>query len=132
MLCTEARRYGLTICPELHIDTLTDNYESALRLLDEVGEENFRLYWQPNQFRDDGYNLNALKTLIPFVTNIHVFHWIGSNMYPLIDGEYIWKKYIEIISSDCNDHNLLLEFVCDGSTDQFRRDADTLKHWIGK
>ncbi len=121
--CDFAKQYSITVCPEFHIDTLTDDYNSALKLVDEVGRENFKLYWQPNQFRDEEYNLKSCKAILPFMTNVHVFHWIRGDMYPLQNGKEIWKKYFDIISSDNIDHSVQMEFVCDGSAEQFKKDA---------
>jgi len=129
-VCVKAKKYGLTVSPEFHQGTLTDELESALRLVDEVAEDNFRLYWQPNQFKDDEYNLAAIKGVLPYLSNVHVFSWKESDMFPLKDGERMWKQYLDVIRSDGKDHNLLLEFVCDGTVDQFKRDAETLKEWL--
>ena len=41
---------GVGITLEYHGGTLTDNAESALRLLDDAGADNVYLHWQPNQF----------------------------------------------------------------------------------
>lgn len=127
-----AAKYGLTVSPEFHGGTLTDELDSALRLVDEVSEDNFRLYWQPNQFRDDEYNLRAIKSVLPYLSNVHVFSWHESDMYPLAWGERMWKQYLDIIRSDGKDHNLLLEFVCDGTVEQLYRDAETLHEWINE
>ena len=128
--CAAAAKYNLTVSPEFHQATLTDELDSALRLIDEVAEENFRLYWQPNQFKDDEYNLRAIKGTLPYLTNVHVFSWLGNEKFPLKDGERMWKQYIDIIRSDGKDHNLMLEFVCDGTVDQLYRDAETLNLWL--
>ena len=128
--CRCAAKYGITVSPEFHQATLTDTLDSALRLYDEVGEENFRTYWQPNQFESDEYNLRAIKNVLPWLTNVHVFSWVGNDKFPLKDGERMWKKYLDIIRSDGKDHSLMLEFVCDGSVDQLYRDAETLNEWL--
>lgn len=128
--CLCAAKYGITVSPEFHQATLTDTIDSALRLCDEVGEDNFRMYWQPNQFEDDEYNLRALKSVLPFLSNVHVFSWAGNDMFPLKDGERMWKQYLDIIRSDGKDHNMMLEFVCDGSVEQLYRDAETLNEWL--
>ena len=125
-----AAKHGLTVSPEFHQGTLTDELDSALRLVDEVGEDNFRLYWQPNQFKDDEYNLRAIKGVLPYLSNVHVFSWHESDMYPLVWGEKMWRQYLDVIRSDGKDHNLLLEFVCDGTVDQLYRDAETLHGWL--
>lgn len=129
-VCQIAKPYGITVCPEFHGNTLTDHYESALRLYNEVAEENLKLYWQPNQFMDEEYNLASCKAIMPYCTNIHVFHWEGKEMYPLSRGEKIWRKYIDIIGADSRDHSLHMEFVCDGSEDQLYRDAELLHSWL--
>ena len=122
---------GMTVSTEFHQWTLTDHYESAVRLWDEVGADNFRLYWQPNQFMDDAYNLAAVRAVLPHLSNVHVFTWAGQDKFPLRDGERMWRQYLDVIRSDGKDHGLLLEFVCDGTADQLYRDAETLREWIG-
>ena len=121
---------GMTVSTEFHQNTLTDRYESAVRMAEEVGEENFRLYWQPNQFMDDDYNLAAVKACLPYLSNVHVFTWSGHDKFPLADGERMWRQYIEIVASDGSDHGLFLEFTCDGSAEQLYRDAETLARWL--
>ncbi len=121
---------GMTVSTEFHQATLTDRYESAVRMAEEVGEENFRLYWQPNQFMDDAYNLAAVKACLPYLSNVHVFTWSRHDKFPLADGERMWRQYIEIVASDGLDHGLFLEFTCDGSAEQLYRDAETLARWL--
>ncbi len=121
---------GMTVSTEFHQNTLTDRFESAVRMAEEVGEANFRLYWQPNQFMDDAYNLAAVKACLPYLSNVHVFTWSGHDKFPLADGERMWRQYIEIVASDGSDHGLFLEFTCDGSAEQLYRDAETLARWL--
>ncbi len=129
--CAEAcAAEGRTLSPEFHGGTLTDHYESAVRLAEEVGCGAMRLYWQPNQFRDDEYNLAALRAVLPYLSNIHVFSWKGTDRFPLAQGERMWRQYIDIARSAPGDHGLFLEFVCDGSEEQFARDAETLRGWL--
>lgn len=127
--CDAAIPFGMTVSAEFHGGTLTDEYESALRLYHEVERNNFRLYWQPNQFRDEAYNMTALRAVLPCVSNVHVFTWDGHNRYPLAAGESLWRKYIDLIASDGKDHGMLLEFVCDDTEEQLYRDAETLHKW---
>ncbi len=129
-LCDKMKVYDITVSTEFHGGTLTDSTDSALRLINDVERENFRTYWQPNQFKDDVYNIHALKSVLPYLSNVHVFTWDSSHRYPLVYGESIWKKYIDIISECASDCHLLLEFVKDDSIEQFYRDAETLKKWI--
>ena len=129
-VCRIAARENKTVSLEFHNGTLTDACDSALCLVEEVAAENLRLYWQPNQFRDDAYNLTTLRRVLPFVSNVHVFAWKGSEKFPLANHEKIWRQYLDILRADDRDRNLLLEFVCDDTTDQLLRDAETLRSWL--
>ncbi len=129
-LCDYCKSKNITVSTEFHGGTLTDEYTSALRLINEVERENFRTYWQPNQYRDEDYNTAALKAVLPYLSNVHVFTWDVKNRYPLEDGEKRWKNYIDIIRSSGGEHNMLLEFVKDDSVDQFLRDAEVLESWL--
>lgn len=129
-VCRIAARENKTVSLEFHNGTLTDACDSALCLVEEVAAENLRLYWQPNQFRDDAYNLTTLRRVLPFVSNVHVFAWEGREKFPLADHEKIWRQYLDILRADDRDRNLLLEFVCDDTTDQLLRDAETLRSWL--
>ncbi len=128
--CAIAKEKSITVSPEFHARTLTDTPESAVRLIEEVGAENMGLYWQPNQNQDIAYNLAALRTVLPYLTNVHIFSWEGKDRYPLIHHESIWKRYLDIIRSESTtDHHLLMEFVCGDTVEQFQRDAEVLLRW---
>lgn len=129
-LCDYVRPYGMTVSTEFHGGTLTDEYTSAVRLINEVERDNFYTYWQPNQFRDEEYNISALRAVLPYLSNVHVFTWEKNLKFPLAHGEAKWRRYIDIISSDGHDHNMLLEFVCDDTESQLYRDSETLRSWI--
>ena len=129
-VCGKAAQYNLTVSPEFHGGTLTDHWEYAVRLAKDVNAENLRLYWQPNQFRDDEYNLTALRAVLPWLSNVHVFTWAGHDKFPLMDGERMWRQYIDIIAGDGRDHGMLMEFVCDDTEEQLYRDAEVLHRWL--
>ena len=121
---------NMTLSLERHRGTLTDTPDSALRLIDEVAHENLRLYWQPDQAQEVDYNVDSLRRLLPYVSNVHVFSWKGKDKFPLEAGEAAWKQYIDILASDGREHGMLMEFVCDGTEAQYLRDAVTLKKWL--
>jgi len=128
--CDAAWNSGLTVSLECHNWTLTDDWKSSLRLLEEVSRENLKLYWQPNQFRDTAYNLEALRRELPYITNVHVFSWEGKEHYPLARHEDIWRRYLDILASSGRDHNLLLEFMYNNEPEQLKTDAAVLKSWL--
>lgn len=129
-LCAYAKEHNMTVSTEFHGGTLTDHYESCVRLIDEVAMNNFCTYWQPNQFRDEDYNIAALNAVLPWLSNVHVFTWAGRDKFPLIDGAERWKRYIDILRNHGGTHHMLMEFVCDDTVEQFYRDAETLHEWL--
>lgn len=127
----EAAESGLTVTFEFHGGTLTDEPQSALRLLDELGNPpNVFLYWQPNQFRTLDYNLDSLRMIAPRLLNVHVFNWTGSKKYPLRSDVGAWRQYIGIIRDadgmERVDHGLFLEFSPDDTEEAFVADAEYL------
>jgi len=128
--CDAAKDSGLTVSLECHNWTLTDDCDSSLRLLEEVARDNLRLYWQPNQFRDNAYNLETLKRELPYISNVHVFSWEGKDHYPLERHETLWRQYIDVLASSGKDHNLLLEFMHNDQPEQLKIDSAVLHGWL--
>lgn len=110
-ICKVAQSYDLTLCFEYHPNTLTDNYRSALQLMQEVNLPNCRLYWQPNFKKSQEENVAALKAVLPYVDIIHVFYWSAQmDQLPLAGGLSVWKEFLQIAKE--KDHiQYLLEFV---------------------
>lgn len=125
-----------TISFEYHPGTLTDQPDSARRLIEDIACENVSLYWQPDQNRDVEYNCSALKTVLPFVSNLHVFAWDARSgscvRYRLREHEAAWQSYLGILAADRREHTLLLEFVKDDSEVNFAEDARVLVEWSRK
>ena len=133
-LCADlAAAGGMTLSFEYHGGTLTNTSESALRLMRELDRPNAYLYWQPNQYQDISFNTAALRSVLPYVSNVHVFAWDARSgpciRFPLADHAGAWKQYLDILASDKKDRALLLEFVKDDSDAQLREDAKTLIDW---
>ncbi len=130
-ICADmAAAYGMTISFEYHCGTLTDNPESAINLIMDSDRENVFLYWQPNQFKNIDYNVYALKKVLPFLSNIHVFNWDNNSKYPLSKGYDSWQKFINIIKADGKSHGFFLEFSPDNTENAFLNDAQTLNSWM--
>ena len=125
-ICDAAAAEGLTVVFECHNGTLTENYPSSLRYLQDVNRPNAKMYWQPNQFRDEAYNLEALEALRPWVTNLHTFHWIGRERFPLAQGVGIWKQYRDRVA-DGQPHGFLLEFMPDDRPETLPEEVRALR-----
>jgi sugar phosphate isomerase/epimerase len=124
LLAELAEAEGVKLCMECHNKTYTNFYQSALELMQKVNSDHFRMYWQPNQFREDDENVTAAKLLSPYTENIHIFHWQGKEKLPLSEGKEIWKTYLSHFSGK---ETLLLEFMPDGKLSSLKREADAAR-----
>lgn len=121
-----ARDRGFTLAFEYHGGTLTDDAESALRLLREADRDNVRLHWQPNQFRDFEFNKKACRLVAPYVDAVHVFAWSGHDKFPLSTQQHEWFTYFDILAEHGNCSLAALEFVPVECREDLLRDAETL------
>lgn len=127
-ICGMAEHKNMKIALECHNNTLTDDYHSALKLLEDTASDALTMYWQPNQFRDLAYNLESAAALCDYVTNVHVFNWSGKEKYPLADAVDTWKRYAEIIERGTRyAHNYLLEFMPNGTPAELFSEAEALR-----
>ncbi len=118
-ICEIAKKSNITISLEFHGGTLTDTGSSALQLLKEVNHPSLRTYWQTLDNINYKQRLESLKCILPWLSNIHVFHWEEHNRLPLEEGMDVWRSYFELIKTDLKDHYAMLEFVKDDDTMSF-------------
>ncbi len=121
---------GFTLAFEYHGGTLTDNAESALRLIREVDRKNVRLHWQPNQYRDFEFNKTACRLVAPYVDAVHVFAWVGNDKFPLSTQQYEWQTYFSILAEHGSCSLAALEFLPAECREDLLRDTETLKKII--
>ena len=113
-----------TLALECHMNTVTDDCDAALRFLQDVGEENLAMYWQPHQFKGEGYNLRAARLLAPYVKNVHVFHWRGRERLPLAEEAERWRRYADILGDKVP---YMLEFMPDDRLETLAQEANALR-----
>ncbi len=125
---------GISISLEYHVHTLTDTLDSALRLIKEVGHDNVLNYWQPPVNITHEECKAGLKSILPKLTNIHVYHWAYENndyiRFALAEGKERWREYFQIVKSANHTGYALLEFIKDDSLEQLRQDAKTLNQLL--
>lgn len=130
-----AEKAGITVSYEYHANTLTDTNESAYRLLNAVNHRNMKSYWQPPISQNAEEHLFGLNQIIPWLTNVHVYHWVNSGAkyekLPLAEGKEEWGKYMDILKKLEGDRYCMLEFVRNDTPEQFLEDAAALKQLIG-
>ncbi len=128
----QAAQRSITISLEYHSHTLTDTLASTLDLLQTVDSPLFRTFWQPPHTPDLNAKVRDLEKLLPWLTNVHVFHWHPQTRerFTLAQGATDWRTYIDIIATSERDHTLSLEFVRDDAPENFLEDARTLNSWL--
>lgn len=116
----------IIVATECHNDTLTERYEYALRFLCDVGRDNFKTFWQPNQHYGFEYDIKAASQLLPYVVGVHVFNWEGEKpeKYPLAQNPEKWKAYIDILGQ--KELNYMLEFMPDDNIKSLPRESESL------
>jgi sugar phosphate isomerase/epimerase len=127
-ICDEAP--DMTVALECHPHSLTDEYHHALDFIKAVGRDNLKTFWQPNQYRSIEYNLESIKTLLPYIVSAHVFYWKRKSRYPLADGTNEWRQYIDLLSE--KNVNYMLEFMHDDKIETLNETASTLKGWLNQ
>ncbi len=130
-----AASVGVRIAFEYHAGSLTDTLESALRLLAAIDHDNVGCYWQPPLGAAKSDNLTAIEALADKLANVHVFHWLTApgdkiDHHPLAEGQGNWMDYFAEIAAIPGDRWALLEFVRDGSEENYRRDAAMLRQLL--
>lgn len=123
-----AEKENVTLCLECHNGTVTNCLEGAKFILGAVDSEHFKMYWQPNQFKDFDTNIEYVKGIAGQVKIIHVFNWTDTEALPLYLGIEVWKKYLTNFPSDIP---LLLEFMPNGKIESLECESDAL-HLIVK
>ena len=130
LACMAAER-GLVLAFECHGNTLTDRRVSAVRLMHEIGSEYLRMYWPPNDCYPFAENLQALRDLLPWFVNIHVFQWPSPGVrQPLKAGECEWLQYLSAAGADGKDHWCMLEFMPDDDPASLPEEAAALISWL--
>lgn len=119
-----AENANVTLCMECHNHTFTDEIEAALELMKAINSPAFRMYWQPNQFKELKQNMNYAENISEYTRHIHVFNWSGNERYPLGENIDTWHKYLENFKGE---RALLLEFMPDDDIETLSREADSLR-----
>ena len=127
-----AQKKGIDIAYEYHKNSLTDSSESTLKLLKNVGKNNLSTYWQPPVETDFEENIEGLKKVLSEIYNVHVHYWQNGERLALSQGKESWSGYLEEISKIPGKRFAMLEFVKNGTIEQFKEDALVLNNLVKK
>ncbi len=124
-----ARKENVKLCLECHNNTFTDTADETVRLIKTVNSENFGMYWQPNQYKNETENLEYAEKISDVTEIIHVFNWDSDDKrYPLADAKEVWRRYFKYFDGQ----PALLEFMPDGKLETLVTEAETLKEITGE
>ncbi len=130
MIANIAKKYGLTLAFECHWGTITDEYHRSIEFLKKIDCDNVKIYYQPNPHKNKEYNLEAVKALLPYATNVHVcnhFFIDGKfNKASLADAHEEWCDYIRVLENG-EDRVYYLEFMPDGTPATLPTECQCLK-----
>lgn len=135
MIAAQAAKAGITLSFEFHDQTLNDTSRTCKQLLNQIQAANVKTLWQPPVSAPFQECLEGLATILPWLSNVHVFFWNpGYTRRPLAEGKADWLRYIETIKNAAPTNNgdrfLMLEFVRNDAPDSFYEDTRELKEWI--
>lgn len=124
-----AKEKGCIVATEYHPNTLTDDINSAERLLAEV--PGLYTYWQPSHKLTVEQCLDEIRRLGDRVQNIHVFQRDEDNKkVPLAWGEDRWAAYLPAVAAQTQSRSAGLEFVANDTDEQLLADAALLRRLI--
>jgi 3-dehydroshikimate dehydratase len=120
---------GVDVAFEYHGDTLTDTPDTTLQLLEQVGRDNVRTYWQPAVGLSDQAALASLRRVLPYVSGVHCFSWWPEKRrLALSERKQLWHSVTDILREAGQPFDLMLEFVADDLAENVGHDADFLNH----
>ncbi|WP_373414549.1 sugar phosphate isomerase/epimerase family protein [Ensifer aridi] len=129
----EAARHGMTVSLEYHPQSLTDDTDSARRLIDEIAHENVYLYWQPRPGLPLEEALTEIGEIGEHVSHVHVFAWDRDrNRFPLRSAADYWRTVLGAMPASrwTGRRFAMLEFVANDDPTVFLEDAATLRRLL--
>jgi sugar phosphate isomerase/epimerase len=132
-MATEAARFGLTVSLEYHPLSLTDNTDSARRLIDAIAHSNVYLYWQPRPGLPLDDALAEITAIGEHVSHIHVFAWNSArNRFSLRTASKYWRTVLSAMPASrwTGRRFAMLEFVANDDALAFLDDAATLRQLL--
>jgi len=130
-IADQAAAHAVDIAFEYHAGGLTNTAVSAAQLLQSIDHPHAGCLWQIRPDRDHATNRADLRTVLPWLRNVHVFHWLPDHRrLPLADGRRIWREHFSTIAAIDRDVFAMIEFVQEDDPEQFIEDAQILRGLI--
>lgn len=123
-----AEQENIVLCLECHNWTYTNHLSGALELMETVNSENFRMYWQPNQWSSFEENMEYAQKIAKYTYVIHAFNWLEEKCFPLCEAVDTWKAYLSKFDSPY----VLLEHMPDDKLTSLCAEAKALQNIVEK
>ena len=121
-----ATEKGVIVATEFHPNTLTDDIDSALQLLEDV--PGLYTYWQPRHSQSVEECISDIRRLGKKCVNVHIFHRNAENKKaPIAEGKENWAAYLSEIKAVTDTKYVGIEFVMGDTDEQFLADAAITK-----
>ena len=120
---------GVMVATECHPNTLTDDIDSALQLLEDV--PGLYTYWQPRHSQSIEECLSDIRRLGKKCVNVHIFQRNAENKkVALADGREKWAAYLPEVKAVTDTRYVGIEFVMGDTDEQFFADAEVTKSLV--
>ena len=119
-----AEEENVLICAECHSGNLTHDEKSSIAFMEALNSPHFRMYWQPCELLNMEENVAFIKGTLPYVTNVHVYHYTNKAHHPLAEGKEAWSAYIKALGTD---RLFIIEHLPEHDPALLPKQAETLK-----
>lgn len=124
-----AAEKGVMVATEFHPNTLTDNIDSALQLLEDV--PGLYTYWQPRYTQSIEECISDIRRLGKKCVNVHIFQRNAENKKaPLAEGKEKWAACLQEVKAVTDTQYVGIEFVMGDTDEQFYADAQITKELV--
>ena len=124
-----ANEKGVIVATEFHPNTLTDDIDSALQLLEDV--PGLYTYWQPRYTQSVEECISDIRRLGKKCVNVHIFQRNSENKkVPLVDGKEKWAACLPEVKAVTDCRSVGIEFVMGDTDEQFYADAEVVKELV--
>lgn len=121
-----AQSQGFKLVLEWHNNTLMDNINSALELLQTVNSDNLGTYWQTKPGFNSQSAVEEIKKIEPWLFGFHVqYRDANNNLCPLENGEKTWQDWGSLINQNSGKY-AYLEMFDITNINEFIEDSRTL------
>lgn len=128
-ICSVARKYNLSVCPECHDNTYNNNTDAFLKIKNELKADNFKTYFQSRYFRFD-YDIDRIERTFEFIENVHVSYrdLVKEQRFKRKDKLYLDRLLKKLLEMNF-DGVILVEFTKGSKEKHFLNDIKKLKSY---